>query len=63
VRGRLPVHQYLREILRQTNVTASDAYGNLATKYTGTVHFTSSDGSATLPADYTFRPRLRHALL
>jgi hypothetical protein len=36
------------------SVSAYDAYGNLATNYTGTVHFTSSDGSATLPADYTF---------
>ena len=35
-------------------VTAQDAYGNTATGYTGTVHFTSSDGSATLPANYTF---------
>ncbi len=35
-------------------VTAFDAYGNQATNYTGTVHFTSSDGSATLPANYTF---------
>ena len=35
-------------------VTAFDAYGNRATNYTGTVHFTSSDGSATLPANYTF---------
>ena len=35
------------------SVTAYDAYGNGAT---GTVHFTSSDGSATLPADYTFTP-------
>jgi hypothetical protein len=26
------------------------------TAYTGTVHFTSSDPSATLPADYTFTP-------
>ena len=33
------------------------AYGsdfNVATGYTGTVHFTSTDGSATLPLDYTF---------
>src|SRR5262249_5749786 len=36
--------------------TAYDAYGNQATNYKGTVHFTSSDGSATLPADYTFTP-------
>ena len=35
-------------------VTAYDAYGNIATGYTGTVHFTSSDTGATLPADYTF---------
>jgi hypothetical protein len=35
-------------------VTAVDAYGNRATVYAGTVHFTSSDGSATLPGDYTF---------
>jgi len=34
------------------SVTAYDAYGNQATS--GTIHFTSSDGSATLPADYTF---------
>jgi len=35
-------------------VTARDAYGNVATGYTGTVHFTSSDGKALLPANYTF---------
>ncbi|MBM4071194.1 MAG: hypothetical protein FJ271_20000 [Planctomycetes bacterium] len=35
-------------------VTAYDAYGNVATGYTGTVHFSSSDSGATLPADYTF---------
>lgn len=35
-------------------VTAYDAYGNVATGYTGTVHFTSADGAAVLPADYTF---------
>ena len=37
-------------------VTAKDAYGNTATGYTGTVHFTTSDrGSGVhLPADYTF---------
>src|SRR5207248_1916089 len=37
-----------------TTVTAKDAFGNLATGYLGTVHFTSSDGQAVLPADYTF---------
>jgi ELWxxDGT repeat protein len=35
-------------------VTAWDAYGNRATGYAGTVHFTSSDAQAVLPADYTF---------
>jgi hypothetical protein len=35
-------------------VTALDAYGNVATGYTGTIHFTSSDTKAILPADYTF---------
>ena len=35
-------------------VTAEDAYDNAATGYTGTVHFTSSDGQAVLPGDYTF---------
>src|SRR5438552_3960098 len=35
-------------------VTARDAFGNTATGYTGTAHFTSSDGQAVLPANYTF---------
>jgi hypothetical protein len=35
-------------------VTARDSYGNTATSYRGTVHFTSSDSQAGLPADYTF---------
>jgi hypothetical protein len=34
-------------------VTAKDQFNNTATDYTGTVHFTSSDGSAVLPADLT----------
>jgi hypothetical protein len=32
-------------------ITAFDQYGNIATGYAGTVHFTSTDNSATLPAD------------
>jgi hypothetical protein len=32
-------------------VTAQDQFNNTATTYSGTVHFTSSDGQATLPAD------------
>jgi hypothetical protein len=35
-------------------VTLKDPYGNIASGYTGTVHFTSSDGKALLPANYTF---------
>jgi len=36
-------------------VTARDAYGNTATGYSGTVHFTSTDTKAILPANYTFK--------
>jgi hypothetical protein len=32
-------------------VTALDAYGNIATGYSGTVHLTSTDPNATIPAD------------
>ena len=35
-------------------VIARDASNNIATGYTGTVHFTSSDGLAVLPSNYTF---------
>jgi hypothetical protein len=35
-------------------LTAWDHYGNIATGYTGTVNFVSSDRQATLPASYTF---------
>ena len=41
-------------VAHSITVTAFDAYGNVATGYTGTVHLTSSDGQAALPADYTF---------
>ena len=37
-----------------TTLTAKDAFGNTATGYTGTVHFTSTDGQAVLPSDYAF---------
>jgi hypothetical protein len=37
-------------------VTALDAFGNTATGYHGTVHFSSTDAAATLPNDYTFTP-------
>ncbi len=35
-------------------VTAADANGNRVPSYRGTIHFTSSDAEARLPADYTF---------
>jgi hypothetical protein len=35
-------------------VTLEDPYGNIASGYRGTVHLTSSDGKALLPANYTF---------
>jgi hypothetical protein len=35
------------------SLSAEDAYGNTATGYLGTVHFTSSDPHASLPADAT----------
>jgi hypothetical protein len=37
-------------------LTAYDANFQIATGYTGTVQFTSTDGTASLPANYTFLP-------
>jgi hypothetical protein len=36
-------------------LVALDAHNNIVAGYAGTVHFTSSDANATLPADYTFQ--------
>ncbi len=36
------------------SVTILDAFGNTATGYRGTIHFSSSDVQAVLPANYTF---------
>jgi hypothetical protein len=41
-------------VAQTSSVTAKDTYGNTATGYTGTVHFTTTDGQATVPADYHF---------
>ncbi len=41
-------------VAHDVSVTAYDAYGNVATGYTGTVVLTSSDGQAVLPGPYTF---------
>jgi hypothetical protein len=35
-------------------VTAQDSFGNIVSNYAGTIHFSSSDPLAVLPADYTF---------
>src|SRR5205807_403080 len=35
-------------------ITALDAFNQVITGYTGTVHFTSTDPQAVLPGDYTF---------
>ena len=40
----------------QFTVTALDSLNNTATAYGGIVHFTSTDGAAGLPANYTFQP-------
>jgi hypothetical protein len=36
-----------------TTLAALDSFGNVATNYGGTIHFTSTDGQASLPADTT----------
>jgi hypothetical protein len=38
----------------QFTVTVRDAFGGVATNYTGVVHFSSTDPHAVLPSDYTF---------
>jgi hypothetical protein len=39
---------------QSVTITAYDGSGNVATGYTGTVHFSSLDPQAILPGDYTF---------
>src|SRR5205823_4963772 len=41
-------------VAANVTLTAKDAFNNVATGYRGTVTFSSSDGQAALPADYTF---------
>ncbi|HEX5745976.1 MAG TPA: lamin tail domain-containing protein [Archangium sp.] len=41
-------------VAQSVEVVVQDAFGNDAAGYTGTVRFTSEDGAATVPADYTF---------
>ena len=35
-------------------VKVEDAYGNVVTGYRGTIHFSSTDSTASLPRNYTF---------
>jgi hypothetical protein len=42
-------------VQRTFGVYASDTGGAIATSYTGTVHFTSTDPAAVLPANYTYQ--------
>ena len=41
-------------VARPVTLQARDAFGNTATSYSGTVHFTSSDPLAVLPSDTAF---------
>ncbi len=41
-------------VLRPITIVARDVYGNQASSYNGTVHFTSSDAAAVLPSDMAF---------
>src|SRR5260370_38818794 len=41
-------------VAQTATVTALDAFNNTATGYTGTVHFSRSDGQAVLPGNYSF---------
>jgi len=36
-------------------ITVEVAYGNVVTGYVGTIHFSSTDNQAALPANYTFK--------
>ncbi len=48
------VSPYVAGVAHSVTVTAKDAYGNTAPGYRGTIHFSSSDPAATLPANYIF---------
>ncbi len=47
------LNNQIAEVAQNVTVKADDAYGNVATDYTGRVHFTSSDLLAVLPSDAT----------
>jgi hypothetical protein len=41
-------------VASSVTLTALDAFGNVATGYAGTIHFSSTDKNAGLPGNYTF---------
>jgi len=45
---------YVAGAAHSVTVTAKDVHGHVAGGYRGTVHFTSTDAKAVLPANYTF---------
>jgi outer membrane protein assembly factor BamB len=45
---------YVAGAAHSVTVTAKDVHGHVAGGYRGTVHFTSTDAKALLPANYTF---------
>jgi plastocyanin len=47
-------------VILPVTATARDQFNNTATGYSGTVHFTSSDGGAILPADNTLSSGTRN---
>ena len=49
----IPSSASVAQLLTAT-VSAQDVYQNPVTSYRGTVHFSSTDGNAVLPADHTF---------
>ena len=48
------ISPYVAGVAHNVTVTAKDAYGNVATGYRGTIHFSGSDPAAVLPTNYTF---------
>ena len=48
-------NQAIAGVSQDMSVYALDAYGNIATGYTGTVKISSSDPQATLPSNQTFK--------
>jgi len=50
----IAANPYAAGVAHSLTIKALDAYGNVATGYTGTIHITSSDSAAVFPGDYIF---------